>query len=282
MKIVKRSSDMAEFLKRARKSKKSVGLVPTMGCLHEGHLALICAAKKECGTVIVSIFVNPLQFSPSEDLKKYPRDIKKDIKLLQGAGVDVLFLPKPKEIYLPGFSTFVSSPLLGTKLCGKSRPIHFRGVLTVVLKLFNIISPDRAYFGEKDFQQLVIIKKMVSDLNIPVKVVAVPTVREADGLAMSSRNVYLSEEQRTSARVIYKALSLAKRSALKGERSSKKLISMMKKEIFRARPKVKIDYLEVVDPATLEKKEKVVGATLIAVAAYVGATRLIDNILIKG
>lgn len=280
-KIIKSVSAMKKFSDSLRKKGLTIGFVPTMGFLHEGHLSLVKEACKHNDAVIVSIFVNPTQFGPKEDLKKYPRDIKRDLKLLSEFGVDAVFCPKPSDMYPEGYKTNIDVVGLSDKLCGASRPGHFRGVATVVAKLFNIVKPDNAYFGAKDFQQLKIIKKMVRDLNLDVNIISMPIIREKDGLAMSSRNSYLSKEDRAKAPVINRALELAKLLAAEGVRDAKKIKTAMSK-LINSEKHFKIDYISICDPDTLVEKNMVKGATLIAVAAYLGRTRLIDNIQIRG
>jgi pantoate--beta-alanine ligase len=260
-----------------RASNKRLGLVPTMGALHEGHLSLVRAAKAQCDAVAVSIFVNPTQFGPSEDLSKYPRQFERDCGLLEKEGIDILFAPAVEEIYPGGQVSWVVVEELSEKLDGRSRPGHFRGVTTIVAKLFHIIEPAAAFFGQKDAAQLAVIRRMVRDLNFPVEIVAGPIVREPDGLAMSSRNVYLALEERGRALVLQRALNEARQKFLAGERSAAKLITAAK-EVFIREPKVALDYFEVVDPDTLDPVAHISERTLIAVAAYVGSTRLIDNL----
>jgi pantoate--beta-alanine ligase len=256
--------------------KASIGFVPTMGYLHEGHKALIKRSKIQNDITVVSIYVNPTQFGPDEDYHRYPRDLDRDMAICQELGVDVVFVPGDGEIYPEGFSTFVNVHGITETLEGEFRPGHFRGVATVVLKLLNIIQPDRAYFGEKDYQQLKVIEKMVRDLNIPVEIIPVETVREEDGLACSSRNVYLSEEERDSALSIYRAFMHAQRRIKEGERKAKVLLKEME-EIIRSHPLVrKIDYLTITDP-DLVPVDEVKGGDRILVALWVGDTRLIDN-----
>ena len=252
-----------------------------MGFLHEGHLSLIRKAKKENDIVVVSIFVNPTQFAPHEDLAKYPRDIARDTKLADQAGCDVLFVPSSEEMYPKTFSTFAVVEGLSSTLEGKFRPIHFKGVTTVVLKLFNIIQPDAAYFGQKDAQQSIIIKKMVNDLNIPVRIHIEPTVREADGLAMSSRNVYLTPDQRKHAVVLRQSLIFAESMIASGERNSDKILNGMKSMIL-TNDQVQIDYIEIVDSETLESKISLLDGEkiLLPLAVRFGTTRLIDNIIV--
>ena len=276
--IIKSAAAMSEFSTSLRKKGKTIGFVPTMGALHEGHLSLVREVKKRNDAIIVSIFVNPAQFGPKEDLKKYPRNLKNDMKLL--SGVDAVFFPSVKEIYPYGFSTYIEVEVLSDKLCGASRPGHFRGVATVVAKLFNIVKPDTAYFGEKDFQQLAIIKKMVRDLNLGVKIIPMPIVREQDGLAMSSRNSYLTREEREKGPAIYKALEFAKMLALEGVKDAKTIKASMSK-LINSEKGIRIDYISICDPETLDEKDMVKGKTLIAIAAFIGKTRLIDNIIIR-
>lgn len=267
-------------VKKTKKKAKVVGFIPTMGALHQGHLSLVRAAKKECGFVVVSIFINPLQFGPKEDYKKYPRSFKKDEKLLKEEGVDLVFYPKPSDMYGGKFSTFVNEADLSHNLCGKVRPGHFKGVCTVVAKLFNIVGADRAYFGQKDYQQSLIIKRMIEDLDFPIKLRVLPIVREKDGLAMSSRNAYLSKKERQNALSLYKSLLAAKAMIRKGERDPKKLLSKMKTIVSREKPN-KIDYIKVKDAFTLQDLKRIKGRVLIALAVCVGKTRLIDNIILN-
>jgi pantoate--beta-alanine ligase len=264
----------------ARGSGKRLGLVPTMGALHEGHLSLVRAAKSQCDAVAVSIFVNPTQFGPTEDLSKYPRQFERDRQLLEKEGVEILFAPLVEEIYPHGEVTWVLVESLSEKLDGRSRPGHFRGVTTIVAKLFHIVEPATAFFGQKDAAQLAVIRRMVRDLNFPVEIVAAPIVREADGLAMSSRNAYLSREDRGRALVLQRALQETQQQLNAGERSAAKLISAGR-EVFASEPQVTLDYFEVVDPDTLDPVERISGRTLVAVAALVGATRLIDNVVLN-
>ena len=264
----------------ARTKGKRVGLVPTMGALHEGHLSLVRAAREQCDAVAVSIFVNPTQFGPSEDLSKYPRQFDRDCQLLENEGVEILFAPRVEEMYPHGAVTWVQVEGLSEKLDGRSRPGHFRGVTTVVAKLFHIIEPTTAFFGQKDAAQLAVIRRMVQDLNIAVQIVACPIVRELDGLAMSSRNAYLSTEERVRALVLQRSLQETSKRFQAGERIAANLISAGK-EVFSRESQVVLDYFEIVDPETLNPVEKIAAQTLIAVAAYVGSTRLIDNLLIR-
>ena len=265
-------------VKSWRRQGLSVGLVPTMGYLHEGHKSLIDRAVAENDKVVVSDFVNPIQFGVNEDLSTYPRDIEADKKLCEAAGADLIFHPTPEEMYAPDFSTFVETEGVSAGLCGKTRPTHFRGVCTVVSKLFHIVMPDKAYFGEKDAQQLAVIRRMVRDLNMDIEIVGCPIVREADGLAKSSRNTYLSEEERKAALVLSKAVFAGKEMMEQGERDSEKILSHMKSMI-SAEPLAKIDYVEMVDADSIETIEKAKGRVLTAMAVYIGTTRLIDNFI---
>ena len=257
---------------------RSLGFVPTMGALHNGHVSLVKRAKMENDITVASIFINPLQFGPAEDLDKYPRSIEEDIRKLREEDIDILFLPDNNLIYPQGFSTHIEVAGLSDKLCGKFRPGHFSGVATVVAKLFNLVSPTRAYFGQKDFQQTVIIKKMTKDLNFDTDIIVCPTIRENDGLAMSSRNAYLDSDQRTAARLLYQCLSKASDSVKSGITSGKKIREMMR-EVLSSEPLIShIDYASVYDPETLEEVDEVTSEALFAVAVRIGSTRLIDNI----
>lgn len=279
MRLIKSAREMRSFSLKAKSHGKKIAFVPTMGALHEGHLSLVTEAKKLGAIVVVSIFVNPIQFGPAEDFGRYPRDIKKDKKLLKNLNVDALFLPPVSEIFPKGFRTYVAVEGLSKKLCGRSRPEHFRGVTTMVSKLFNIVLPDYALFGEKDYQQQAIIRQMARDLNQPVEVRSFPTVREYDGLAMSSRNRYLGPAERKSAVILYQALNLGRRLVEDGERESKKILSPMRSLIF-SEAGIRIDYLMVIDPVSLDEIEKIKQRAVIAVAAYLGKTRLIDNMTV--
>ncbi|NBR05554.1 MAG: pantoate--beta-alanine ligase [Planctomycetes bacterium] len=265
----------------ARKSGSKIGFVPTMGALHEGHISLVHEAKKHCDFVVVSIFVNPMQFGPNEDFHRYPRPLQDDLKLCTNAGVNLVFNPSVDEMYPTGFSTVVEVNGLTNNLCGKSRPGHFKGVTTVVMKLFGQVQPDAAYFGQKDAQQALVIKRMACDLDLPIEVVICPTLRETDGLAMSSRNRYLSNEQRSVAPLIYKGLSL-----LMEEVKFKKheLVEQYRRDLLKrleAIPNSMVDYVEIVNADSLETLEKMKGTVLVAVALRLGNTRLIDNIIIN-
>lgn len=259
---------------------KTIGFVPTMGCLHEGHLSLVKAAKEAADIVVVSIFVNPIQFAPGEDLGRYPRDLKRDKKLLKNFDVDVLFLPAASDIYSEGFKTYVEVEGLSKKMCGKSRPGHFRGVTTVVAKLFTIVCPDYAFFGEKDFQQQVIIKRMVRDINLPIEIISLPTVREFDGLAMSSRNKYLTSKERKAAVILYQALSQAKKEIENGERNPRNILRKLR-SLIGAESAIRLNYAVIVDPETLEDLKKIKDRALIALAVSISKARLIDNLVVK-
>jgi pantoate--beta-alanine ligase len=264
----------------ARAGGQSVGLVPTMGALHAGHTSLIQAARRETGLVVVSIFVNPTQFGPSEDFHRYPRPLEQDLELCRRKGVDLVFAPSPAEIYPPDFRTYIEVHDLQDVLEGASRPGHFRGVATVVLKLFNIVLPDVAYFGQKDAQQVRVIQQMVANLNVPVRVSVCPTVREADGLALSSRNQYLDPDQRRQAPLLFQALEEARRRIHAGARDAGQLAHELRRRI-EAVPGVRVDYVAVVDNATLQPVPVLAGKMLIALAVYFGSTRLIDNIVVE-
>lgn len=279
MKIYKTIEAMRAASRTQRSTGKHLGLVPTMGALHEGHLSLIRAAKAQCALVAVSLFVNPLQFGPGEDLAKYPRDFAGDRGLLEQEGVDFLFVPSVEEMYPAGAVTYVTVESLGDKLCGRSRPGHFRGVTTVVSKLFHIVEPDLAFFGQKDAAQVAIIRRMVRDLNSPVQIVTCPIRREADGLAMSSRNAYLDPQQRKFAPALYRSLMEVQKSFDHGEHKADKLIAAGKL-VFAEDPAVRLDYLEIVDPDTLDPVDVVSRRALVAVAAFFGKTRLIDNVVL--
>jgi pantoate--beta-alanine ligase len=280
MKVITTIPEMRASSSAARQPGKRLGLVPTMGALHEGHLSLVRAAKARCDSVAVSLFVNPTQFGPNEDFSKYPRTFERDCELLLKEAVDLLFAPTADEMYPAGADTYVSVAGLSEKLCGNSRPGHFRGVTTIVAKLFHIVQPDIAFFGQKDAAQLSIIRRMVRDLNMPIEIVGCPIVREPDGLAMSSRNAYLDQQQRKSALVLHRSLLRVQGLFLAGERQAAKLIEAGK-EVFAPDPSVRLDYLEIVDPETLEPSDLVAAPALVAVAGFLGRTRLIDNILLE-
>ena len=279
MKIVGTVKEVREQVKEWKKQGLSVGFVPTMGYLHEGHKSLMDAARKGNDKVVVSIFVNPMQFGQTEDLATYPRDLDHDAALCESAGVDLIFHPEAEEMYEKDFCSFVDMTGLTEGLCGKTRPIHFRGVCTVVNKLFNIVTPDHAYFGQKDGQQLAVIKRMVRDLNMDIEIVGCPIIREEDGLAKSSRNTYLSSEERKAALILSKTVALGKELA-KTEKDANKVVEAMKKNI-ETEPLAKIDYVEAVDALSMAPVEKLEGTCMLAMAVYIGKTRLIDNTLIN-
>lgn len=279
MREIKDLREMRLYSQKAKCHGKKVGFVPTMGALHEGHLSLVAEARKRSDVVVVSIFVNPIQFGPGEDYLRYPRNLRKDKKLLRDLSVDVIFLPEASEMFPEGFKTYVEVEGISKKLCGRSRPGHFRGVTTVVNKLLNIICPDIAFFGEKDYQQQLIIKRMTRDLDLPVEIVSLPTVREFDGMAMSSRNAYLTSKERKSATVLYRALSLAKNEIAGGEKDTGRILFRMR-SLVAGEPGVRLDYVAAVDPETLEDVKKARGKVLFALAAYLGKARLIDNLLV--
>jgi len=282
MEIINRRQRMTSVARKIRREQdRTIGLVPTMGALHEGHLSLVREARRMCDVVVVSVFVNPTQFGPSEDYEDYPRDLTKDTALLTDYNVDYIFAPAAEEIYPKDFSTYVNVGGLSKLMEGESRPGHFRGVATVVAILLNTIRPDFAYFGQKDAQQAVIIKRMVRDLAFDTEIVVSPTVREDSGLAISSRNLYLDAEEQQSAAVIHRALKQAKETYKKGERHAARLADVVRSTI-ETEPRVRVDYVSVVDAETLEKLDKLdERPTLIAVAAYVGKTRLIDNTMLN-
>jgi len=279
MKIIEDIIEMQRYVTQLRWEGKIIGFVPTMGALHKGHLSLMEHAKNESDHVVVSIFVNPAQFGPKEDYKEYPRDMEGDTEKIAYVGVDTLFTPSVSAIYPEGYRTYIEVKDLSDVMCGRARPGHLRGVATVVLKLFNIVKPHKAFFGQKDFQQTVIIKKMVEDLNSDVDVVVLPTVREEDGLAMSSRNQYLGPEERKSATVLYRSLEDARLLFNKGERSAELLRYTIIK-IFKSEPSVLLEYVAIVNPKTLEEVKEAEEGTVIALAARIGKTRLIDNIVL--
>ncbi len=282
MKVITKIKEMQIISREHKKEGHIIGFVPTMGYLHEGHLTLVREAKKRCDTVVVSIFVNPLQFGPKEDFSRYPRDFERDATLLKGCETDYIFHPQADEMYPEGFQSFVEVTEVTKNLCGASRPGHFRGVTTVVCKLFNAVMPDIAYFGLKDYQQYVTIRRMIRDLNMDIEIIGVPIVREADGLAMSSRNTYLSPEERRSALCLYRAINLAKRLVKEGERDSVKIISAVT-DLIEKTPLTRIDYVKLCDLETLDYVEKgpMDRDLLLALAVFVGSTRLIDNTILE-
>ncbi len=279
MKIVNTVKEVKEQIREWRGQGLTVGFVPTMGYLHEGHLSLMKAAR-ENDRVVVSIFVNPMQFGPAEDLDSYPRDLERDAALCKEVGVDLIFHPEPEEMYDSHFCSYVDMNVLTEELCGLSRPVHFRGVCTVVNKLFHIVTPDRAYFGQKDAQQLAVIKRMVKDLNMDVEVKGCPIVREEDGLAKSSRNTYLSEEERQAALVLSKSIFLGQKMAQEGETRATVILGAMR-ELIESEPLAKIDYVKMVDLLTMQQVESTENGVLVAIAVYIGKTRLIDNFILE-
>lgn len=278
MKMIDKISDVRSEIK---KGSGSLGFIPTMGALHEGHASLIKAARQECDRTVLSIFVNPLQFGPTEDFTQYPRELDADKQLAQEMGVDIIFAPEMEEMYPSELNSYVGVGMLATRLCGRFRPNHFEGVATIVAKFFNIIEPDIAYFGQKDYQQYIVLRKMCEDLNFDIQLNMIPIVREEDGLAMSSRNKYLSPEERQAALSLYRALTLARQEVESGNTKTKKVIDIAKNELYKE-DLIYLEYFEAVDPETLEPKKELSGDILFAVAAFSGKkTRLIDNILIS-
>jgi len=280
MKIIHTVKEVKEIVNEWKKENKTIGFVPTMGYLHNGHKSLIDRAVKENEKTVVSIFVNPIQFGPNEDLESYPRDMERDSKLCEEAGVDLIFAPDKDEMYGESFYSFVGVNTLTEELCGKSRPVHFQGVCTVVTKLFNIVTPDHAYFGQKDAQQLAIIKRMVKDLNMNLEVIGCPIVREEDGLATSSRNTYLNQEERKAALILKNTLDAATKLIKVNVTDTEELLKKLRTHI-ELEPLAKIDYIEVVDTLTMKPVKEVNEDSMIAMAVYIGKTRLIDNMLIS-
>ncbi|QFJ54591.1 pantoate--beta-alanine ligase [Pseudobutyrivibrio xylanivorans] len=273
--------EVKENVREWKKAGLTIGLVPTMGYLHEGHASLIKRARGECDKVIVSDFVNPIQFGPKEDLATYPRDFEADCELCEGLGADLIFHPEPEEMYLEGFHSYVGVDTLSTELCGKSRPIHFNGVCTVVSKLFNITEADKAYFGQKDAQQLAIVKRMVRDLNFNIEIIGCPIIREESGLAKSSRNTYLTEEEREKALIIHQALTKGEEMVRAGEKDAT-VVKKAVTDIIESEPLARVDYVEVVDWNELQKVDEIDGPILTAVAVYFGEkVRLIDNFVVE-
>jgi len=280
MRVIERASEMRAWSDEARRAGARIALVPTMGYLHAGHLSLVRAAFERATACVASIFVNPLQFGPSEDLERYPRDLERDSAVLREAGVDVLYLPEAAGMYPPGFQTEVVVGEVTRELCGRSRPGHFRGVTTVVAKLFNAVRPDVAVFGEKDYQQLATVRRMAADLDFGIDVVGAPIVRESDGLALSSRNAYLSADERRAALCLSRALAAAERAVGGGERSCPAILRAVR-GVLDAEPLARIDYAEIVDPETIRPIDTVAGQARLALAVQVGQTRLIDNALLQ-
>ncbi|ABO50314.1 pantothenate synthetase [Desulforamulus reducens MI-1] len=280
MRLCKTIEEIRLLLNTVRNKGKYIGLVPTMGFLHQGHLSLVHEAKRHCDVVVMSIFVNPTQFGPNEDYDAYPRDLQRDTSLAAEAGVDIIFAPPAEEMYPQEFSSYVDVTGVSESLCGGSRPGHFRGVATVVTKLFNIIQPQAAFFGQKDFQQVLVIKRMVADLNMHVKIVDVPIMREIDGLALSSRNIYLSPEERQAALVLYRSLMLAQELIVNGEREIRRIKEAVIKAI-GAEPRANIDYVEILSIPNLTPIDQLKGKALLALAVRFGKTRLIDNTVLE-
>ena len=280
MQIVHKITEVREIVSAWRKEGLTVGLVPTMGYLHEGHQSLIRKSVEQNDRTVVSVFVNPIQFGPNEDLAAYPRDINRDMQKAEEVGGDLIFNPEPAEMYPGHFTSFIDTTETTELLCGAVRPIHFRGVCTVVGKLFNIVCPDRAYFGQKDAQQLATIKRFARDLNFPIEIVPCPIVREDDGLAMSSRNTYLSPEERKAALILSKSLKMGKKAIEDGEKNSQKIIDIITANL-KTEPLARIDYVEVVDFENIQRVDTIQGETLVAIAVYIGKTRLIDNFICK-
>lgn len=280
MKIISNIREMQQLADTLRSKGKRIAFVPTMGFLHEGHLSLMRLARPKCDTLVVSIFVNPTQFGPNEDFEQYPRDMQRDEQLCRQEQVDVIFYPDAKEMYRPNHLTYVTVESLSETMCGISRPTHFRGVATVVSKLFNIVKPHFAVFGQKDYQQALIIRRMVSDLNFDLEIITAPIVREADGLAMSSRNTYLSPEERQQAVVLYQSLRLAQQLTEQGEREADAIYQEIE-SLITSKPLAKIDYIAIVDGETLQPVQEISDNTLVALAVKFGNTRLIDNTVIR-
>lgn len=279
IKVVRSPQAMQKRADAIHRKGKTIGFVPTMGYLHKGHLDLVRVAKKKSDCVVASIFINPIQFGPKEDFASYPQDFARDKKLLAKEKVDYIFIPSSPDMYNKDFTTYIEVKELSDVLCGKSRPGHFKGVATVVAKLFNIVKPDIAVFGQKDGQQSIVIKRMVKDLNLPIKIIIAPTTREKDGLAMSSRNIYLSPEERRQAPILYKSLLMAKKMIKDGEKNAHKIIALMQ-ELISVKPLANIDYIEIVLVNTLKPVKEIKGKVLIALSVKFGKTRLIDNLIV--
>ncbi len=280
MKVFETVKEVREAVGQLKSEGKSIGFVPTMGFLHEGHLSLVRESVQKTGAAVVSIFINPTQFGPGEDFKEYPRDLEHDLSLLENEGVGIVFRPDQEEMYPKGFRSYVEVHELQDKLCGRSRPGHFRGVCTVVLKLFQIVEPDIAFFGQKDAQQAVIIKRMVQDLNLNVAVEVLPIIREEDGLALSSRNSYLDIEERKAAVCLFKCLQKAEKMIRERERNSRRIIQAMER-IIHSEPLARMDYIEIVDLDNLDPLDKIEGVVLVALAVFIGEVRLIDNMIVS-
>jgi len=280
MKTVKLISEVKEYVRELRRKGKNIGFVPTMGYLHAGHLSLVRESVRRCDCTVVSIFVNPTQFAPNEDFNKYPRNIQNDIEILEKRGADLVFIPGDGEMYPEGYKTYVEVKDLQERLCGGSRPDFFKGVCTIALKLFNIVTPDISFFGQKDAQQVVILKKMASDLNLDVKIEAMPIIREKSGLALSSRNEYLDKKQKKAALCLSRSLGRARRMVEAGEKNAAQVLKSIKAEI-ESEPLARIDYIEIVDSENLQSLQQIKDKTLIAVAVFIDNVRLIDNIIVK-
>ncbi len=280
MRVIETVADLKAVIRMQKKTGKSIGLVPTMGYLHEGHISLVKTSIHDNDFTIISVFVNPTQFGPNEDYSNYPRSIEKDSRMAAAAGADIIFAPSAKEMYPEGYSTFVNVEGITEIMCGKSRPGHFRGVATVVLKLLNIVEPDNAYFGQKDAQQVAVIKRMTKDLNMNSKIIVCPIVREQDGLALSSRNLYLNSEERKAALVLSKSLFEVENQIKNGERSKEKIIETIKRSISEEKL-ANIDYVTIVDADTLNEISRIDRKVLIALAVKIGGTRLIDNVIVE-
>ena len=280
MEIIRTVKEMKEFSSEARRAGKTITFVPTMGYFHEGHLNLMREGRRRGDVLVISLFVNPTQFGPKEDFKSYPRDFERDRKMAEGVGVDIFFAPEASDMYPPDHQTIVRVEKVTQNLCGRSRPTHFQGVSTVVLKLFEIVMPHVAIFGEKDYQQLVTIQQMVKDLHLSVDVLGMPTVREADGLAMSSRNTYLLPDERKAAQSLYRSLQKAKELLQKGERRTDRILREIN-GILHSESLVRIDYVQICDAHTLEDVDRIEGDVVVALAAYLGKTRLIDNLVFQ-
>jgi pantoate--beta-alanine ligase len=281
MEIIVQAQEMQRRAEQLRRQGMTIAFVPTMGYLHEGHLSLMREARKRGDALVISIFVNPTQFGPQEDYDRYPRDMKRDLRLVQGVGVDIVFTPSAHEMYPNGFQTSVKVERITKNLCGASRPGHFCGVTTVVAKLFNIVKPHLAFFGQKDYQQLITIKRMVEDLNMDIKVIGMPTIRESDGLAMSSRNAYLNPKKRKEALSLYRSLAKARELFGRGEKNAATLLQEVRRIIEEEGNSAKIDYVKICDAHTLEDIDEIKAEAIVAVAVHIGKTRLIDNIILK-
>ena len=280
MKVVKTVKEVRDIVSAWKKEGLTVGFVPTMGFLHEGHKSLIRKSASQNDRTVVSVFVNPIQFGPNEDLEAYPRDLNRDMKAVEESGGDLIFNPEPEEMYPGHFTSFIDTTETTELLCGAVRPVHFRGVCTVVGKLFNIVTPDRAYFGQKDAQQLATVKRFVRDLNFPLEIVPCPIVREADGLAKSSRNTYLNPEERKAALILSQSLKKGQEAIQQGERDARKVIDIIRENL-QTEPLARIDYVEVVDFENIQRTPSIDGETLVAIAVYIGKTRLIDNFIVN-